>query len=144
MIFQIYLTKSRYLLKIWHSIRQNNFKQIQLDGQKHINFMKSWGLVVLLCIVSVAIAGEKWAVLVAGSNTYANYRHQSDVFHAYQMLIKNNFNPERIITFAYDDIANNVKNPFRGKVFNKPTHNEAGVDVYADVKIDYKGKDVTP
>jgi legumain len=35
-----------------------------------------------------------WAVLVAGSNTYSNYRHQSDVCHAYQILLNNGYLPE--------------------------------------------------
>ena len=30
-----------------------------------------------------ATASDHWAVLVAGSNTYGNYRHQADVAHAY-------------------------------------------------------------
>ena len=30
-----------------------------------------------------AAASDHWAVLVAGSNTYSNYRHQADVAHAY-------------------------------------------------------------
>ncbi len=46
--------------------------------------------------------------------------------------------------FAYDDIANNSRNPFPGKVYNKPSYAQPGVDVYAGVKIDYKGADVTP
>ena len=45
---------------------------------------------------------------------------------------------------AYDDIAKNIKNPFKGKVFNKPSGKDEGVDVYEGVKIDYTGKDVTP
>ena len=52
--------------------------------------------------------------------------------------------PNKIIVFAYDDIANNTRNPFPGKVFNKPTYSDPGVDVYQGVKIDYSGKDVTP
>lgn len=99
--------------------------------------------ILVVCIISLAYA-DKWAVLVAGSNTYANYRHQSDVFHAYSILINKGFDPNKIITFAYDDIANNIKNPYKGKVFNKPTYHEPGVDVYSKVKIDYKGKDVDP
>ena len=47
---------------------------------------------------------------------------------------------ENIILFAYDDIANSRSNPIPGKVFNKPN----GEDVYAGVKIDYSGADVTP
>lgn len=45
---------------------------------------------------------------------------------------------------AYDDIANNAANPFKGKVFNKPTNAQPGVDVYGGCKIDYKGASVTP
>ena len=100
-------------------------------------------LVLVFALLGVAYTAN-WAVLVAGSNTYSNYRHQSDVFHAYQILTRNNFDPEHIITLAYDDIAKNIKNPFKGKVFNKPTGKDEGVDVYAGVKIDYSGKDVTP
>ncbi len=95
---------------------------------------------VLLCLAST----KQWAVLVAGSNTYSNYRHQADVFHAYQTLTNNGFDKENIITLAYDDIANSASNPYKGKVFNKPTYANPGVDVYAGVQIDYKGADVTP
>jgi legumain len=85
-----------------------------------------------------------WAVLVAGSDGFYNYRHQADVFHAYQSLIKKGMNPDNIIVLAYDDIAKDSTNPFPGKVFNKPTYANPGVDVYAGVKIDYKGGSVTP
>jgi len=98
------------------------------------------GLAVLLSLASCA----NWAVLVAGSDGFYNYRHQSDVFHAYQSLIKKGMNKENIIVLAYDDIAKDSSNPFPGKIFNKPTYKDAGVDVYAGVNIDYKGASVTP
>jgi len=85
-----------------------------------------------------------YAVIVAGSNGYWNYRHQADVFHAYHILLKNGMPKENIILFAYDDVANNSNNPFPGQVFNKPSPNAPGEDFYAGVVIDYKGKDVTP
>jgi legumain len=69
-----------------------------------------------------------------------NYRHQSDVFHAYHILLNNGMPAENIIVFAYDDIANDPQNPFPGQVFNHPDGN----DVYAGVKIDYKGEEVNP
>lgn len=106
--------------------------------------MKFISLLVLAACFLYIGNSENWAVLVAGSNTYANYRHQSDIYHAYQILIKNKFNPNRIITLAYDDLAHNLKNPFKGKIFNKPSHKDPGVDVYEGVKIDYTGKLVTP
>ncbi|KER18848.1 hypothetical protein T265_15791, partial [Opisthorchis viverrini] len=64
---------------------------------------------------------------------------QADVYHAYQVVRENNVPPENIITFAYDDIANSRKNPFKGKVFHDYEHE----DVYKGVVIDYRGKDVT-
>ena len=60
-------------------------------------------------------------------------------------MIKNGIPADHIIVMAYDDIAESRKNPFKGKVFNKPTAaGTAGYDVYDGCKIDYKEKDVTP
>nr|GLL23527.1 vacuolar-processing enzyme-like [Ipomoea trifida] len=82
--------------------------------------------------------GTKWAVLVAGSNEYWNYRHQSDVCHAYQLLKKGGLKDENIIVFMYDDIANNEENPRKGVIINSPN----GSDVYAGVPKDYTGEEV--
>ena len=98
-------------------------------------------LTVLLSLILLTfISCDNFAVLVAGSNTYSNYRHQSDVFHHYHILVDRGINPDNIIVFAYDDIARNSRNPFPGKVFNYPN----GKDVYEGVVIDYYGEDVTP
>ena len=85
-----------------------------------------------------------YAVLVAGSNGFWNYRHQSDIFHSYHILISNGIPKENIIVLAYDDIAKNSENPIKGKVFNKPDPSGQGFDVYEGVAIDYKGADVNP
>jgi legumain len=79
-----------------------------------------------------------WAVLIAGSNGWYNYRHQSDISHAYHILLKHGVLPEKIIVLMYDDIAHNPQNPFMGKIYNKPHGN----DVYEGVKIDYRGENV--
>lgn len=104
--------------------------------------MNSFFLFLLLSLLSIIQCNysNNWAVLAAGSNEYWNYRHQSDVFHSYQILIKNGFNPSHIILFAYDDIAYHKENPFQGEIFNNPK----GEDIYQGVIIDYKGQDVTP
>jgi len=97
-----------------------------------------------LAAVTQAVPSDHWAVLVAGSNGWSNYRHQSDTCHAYQILRKNGIPANRIIHIAYDDIARNSQNPFPGKIFNKPTAaGTPGVDVYANCKIDYKGNSAT-
>lgn len=85
-----------------------------------------------------ADAAKHWVVLVAGSNTWSNYRHQADVCHAYQIVKKHGVPEDQIITMMYDDIAHNVENPTKGVVINKP----GGSDVYGGVKIDYKGNNV--
>ncbi|KAM0915446.1 hypothetical protein ACQ4PT_010849 [Festuca glaucescens] len=81
----------------------------------------------------------RWAVLVAGSNGYENYRHQADVCHAYQILKKGGVKEENIVVFMYDDIAHDSQNPRRGVIINHPK----GKDVYAGVPKDYTGDQVT-
>jgi legumain len=95
-----------------------------------------------ICLVLQPVLGDDWAVLVAGSNTWGNYRHQADICHAYQVVHANGIPDERIIMLYYDDIANAAYNPFPGKIYNKPTTG-SGTDVYAGCKKDYTGKDVT-
>nr|AWD84476.1 asparaginyl endopeptidase 3b [Petunia x hybrida] len=82
--------------------------------------------------------GTRWAVLLAGSNSYWNYRHQADVCHAYQLLRKGGLKDENIVVLMYDDIAYNEENPRKGVIINNP----AGEDVYKGVPKDYTGDDV--
>lgn len=98
----------------------------------------------IFALLVAAVCSANWAVLVAGSDGFYNYRHQSDVFHAYHSLVKKGMNPANIIVMAYDDIAKDPLNPFPGKVFNKPSYKDPGQDVYQGVVIDYKGASVTP
>jgi len=84
--------------------------------------------------------GTIWAVIVAGSNGYYNYRHQADAYHAYQIVHSHGVKDENIIIFHYDDIASDPSNPTPGIVINKPN----GPDVYHNVPKDYTGEDVTP
>ncbi|KAE8688975.1 Vacuolar-processing enzyme [Hibiscus syriacus] len=84
------------------------------------------------------VGGTKWAILIAGSNGYWNYRHQADVCHAYQLLRNGGLNDENIVVFMYDDIAFNVENPRPGVIINNPQ----GPDVYKGVPKDYTGIDV--
>ena len=53
--------------------------------------------------------------------------------------MENGIPAEQIIVIAYDDVASCVSNPFRGKLFNKPSKKgETSVDVYQGCNIDYK------
>jgi legumain len=83
-------------------------------------------------------------VIVAGSKDYMNYRHQADACHAFHVVRNKGIPAEHIIVMAYDDIAKDEMNPFRGKLFNKPDPTGAGLDVYEGCDIDYRAKEVTP
>ncbi|XP_024523144.1 vacuolar-processing enzyme [Selaginella moellendorffii] len=84
-------------------------------------------------------SGTRWALLVAGSSGFGNYRHQADVCHAYQLLRSNGLKEENIVVMMFDDIANNTDNPRPGTIINHPQ----GSDVYAGVPKDYTGAAVT-
>jgi len=96
-------------------------------------------LALTFCLAYAADDQPKlWALLVAGSNYWYNYRHQADVCHAYQVLHAHGIPDENIVVMMYDDIANNQQNPTKGVVINHPD----GKDVYKGVPKDYVGKDV--
>ncbi|CAL8283747.1 unnamed protein product [Lota lota] len=84
--------------------------------------------------------GKNWAVIVAGSSGWYNYRHQADACHAYQIVHKNGIPDEQIVVMMFDDLANNENNPTPGVVINRPN----GTDVYKGVPKDYTGDAVTP
>eukprot|EP00058_Branchiostoma_floridae_P009449 XP_002594937.1 hypothetical protein BRAFLDRAFT_130503 [Branchiostoma floridae] len=83
--------------------------------------------------------GVNWAVLIAGSTGWGNYRHQADVCHAYQILHRNGIPDERIVVMMADDLAHNIRNPTKGIIINHPD----GKDVYHGVPKDYTRFDVT-
>lgn len=83
-------------------------------------------------------AGTRWAVLIAGSSGFYNYRHQADVCHAYQLLKKGGLRDENIVVFMFDDIAEDPANPRPGTIMNRPD----GPDVYKGVPKDYTGSHV--
>ncbi|GJV06787.1 ribonuclease H-like domain-containing protein [Tanacetum coccineum] len=77
--------------------------------------------------------GTNWALLVAGLNEHENYRHQADVFHAYQILKRGGLKDENIMVFMYDDIANHRYNPKPGVIINSPKANDVYVGVPKEV-----------
>ncbi|CAF3568370.1 unnamed protein product [Rotaria sordida] len=103
--------------------------------QQFVLFIASFVLLGISCI-----SAANWAVLVAGSNGWYNYRHQADVCHAYQILHKNGIPDSNIIVMMYDDLATNQENPTKGIIINHPN----GKDVYHGVPHDYTRTDVTP
>jgi len=94
-------------------------------------------IISAILTLAFGIAEEtNWAVLVAGSKSWENYRHQADVCHAFQVLHQIGGIPkENIIVMMYDDIAFNDVNPYLGNIINTPY----GRNVYPGVPKDYTG-----
>ena len=91
-------------------------------------------------LLASAFAGN-YAILFAGSDMWYNYRHQADILTIYSKLIANGYQESEIVLCAYDDIAYNRNNPFKGQIFHDMEHSS---NVYpGSEKINYKGDDVT-
>ena len=78
-------------------------------------------------------------MIVATSNGWGNYRHQSDAAAMYQLLKQNGVSDENIILFMIDDISQAMENNPKNSLF----HIADGKNNYRDIEIDYKGVDVT-
>lgn len=82
----------------------------------------------------------KWALLVASSSGWTNYRHQADVLRIYQILKSNGYDDSHIVLVMADDIAENSKNVFPGTIYSRMD----GENVYTDVHVDYHPNDLKP
>lgn len=82
---------------------------------------------------------DSWAVLVAGSDTWRNYRHQSDVLHFYQLLKQRGWDDEHIILVMRDDLAYNERNNYPGAIYAEM----GGVNLYQEVANDYRTDTLT-
>jgi len=80
---------------------------------------------------------KNYALLVAASTSWTNYRHQADVLSIYQMLKKMGYDDDHIVLIVADDLVQNDQNPNKGTVVN---YN--GDDVYKDVVVDYRLADL--
>ena len=95
-------------------------------------------VVSIMMVTTINANSNHWAVLVAGSQGFVNYRHQADVCHAYHLLKKKGIPEDQIIVMAFDDVAFDDENPFPGTLYNK----QDGEDVYNGCNIDYTGHEV--
>lgn len=80
---------------------------------------------------------SNYALLVAASNTWENYRHQADILNIYQILKNLGYDDDHIVLIMEDDLVQNSQNPYKGEVRRYDEKN-----LYENVKIDYKLKDL--
>ncbi len=77
---------------------------------------------------------DRWALLIAASKGWANYRFQADVFAMYQLLKKYGYDDDHIVLICEDDVARHANNPHQGELRISDT----GVNVYDAAAIDYR------
>ena len=82
---------------------------------------------------------DNYAVLVAASEGWQNYRHQADVLGMYHYLKGMGYDDDHIILIMADDIAHNERNPLKGVIRRELD----GENLYEDVQIDYPLGDLT-
>ncbi len=83
---------------------------------------------------------KRWALLVASSKGWDNYRHQVDVLNIYQILKKNGYDDDHIVIIIEDDLAKNANNPEQGVLYSRMD----GVNVYENVQVDYHPSQLNP
>lgn len=82
---------------------------------------------------------DNWALVVAGSKGWINYRHQADALNIYQILKTAGYDDDHIVLIMEDDLASNPDNPKQGSVKRYD-----GQELYTNLKIDYHISDLTP
>ena len=83
---------------------------------------------------------DRWALLIAASKGWANYRFQSDVFAMYQLLRQHGYQDDHIVLICEDDVARHINNPHQGEL----RINDDGASVYDAAAIDYRLNEITP
>lgn len=82
---------------------------------------------------------DQWAVVIATSKTWADYRHQADALAMYQLLKRHGYDDEHIILIMEDNIAYHSRNIYPGIVKVRPD----GENLYENVEVDYNISDIT-
>ena len=76
---------------------------------------------------------KRWALLVAGSSGWINYRFQADVFAMYQILRRHGYPDDHIVVVCEDDLARDRENPHPGELRVR----EDGPNLYEPAAVDY-------
>lgn len=84
------------------------------------------------------VCSDQWALVVASSTGWTNYRHQADALRMYQELKRQGFDDRHIILVINDDLANNPNNPTPG-ILIAPD----GENIYKNVTVDYRTSELS-
>ena len=127
----------------------------ETGSPKEIIIFLSSGLITTFMVLTIAVTlnyvsinkktidplrePQNFALLIATSEGYKNYRHQADIARSYSLLLQAKIPKENIIVFSFDDIANSSYNPFKGELYSINS-NQIPEEYYKNLKIDYSGR----
>lgn len=77
---------------------------------------------------------KRWALLVATSDRWEDYRFQADVLAMYHFLKSSGYDDEHIVLIMEDNLAYNDYNPDQGEIRVEPN----GENLYHNIHVDYK------
>lgn len=83
---------------------------------------------------------DRYAVVMATSTGWNNYRHQADALDIYRMLRKAGYDDAHIVLITEDDLADNPQNPHPGVVHVSPE----GENLHENIINDYRISELTP
>ena len=83
---------------------------------------------------------DRYAVVLATSTGWNNYRHQADALEMYRMLRNAGYDDEHIVLITEDDLADDPQNPHPGVVHVTPD----GENLHANIVNDYRISQLTP
>ncbi|CAO1620052.1 unnamed protein product [Parajaminaea phylloscopi] len=84
---------------------------------------------------------NNWAVLVAASRFWFNYRHMANTLGLYRVVKRLGIPDSQIILMLADDAACDSRNRFPGSIW---ADSDRSLDLYGqEIQVDYKGKEVT-
>lgn len=80
-----------------------------------------------------------YALLIATSESWLNYRHQADILSIYKRLKSFGMDDDHIVLIIEDNLAESPSNPAPGTLIDFD-----GNSIYDNVKVDYKTSDLLP
>jgi len=99
-----------------------------------------WAFLALAAIAHAAHTSN-WAVLVATSRFWFNYRHLANTLSLYRTVKRLGIPDSQILLLLPDDMACNPRNAFSGTVYSNA---DRRMDLYGEnVEVDYRGYEVT-
>ena len=150
---------SRYHCAVTHSIYRHwrlhrgqcvTLEYLSADGSDHtVSSIEEWSTQVQVIQklqdkdtqLSYPTRTGNYAVVVAASSGWSNYRHQADALAMYRLLKQQGYDDDHILLIMEDDIAYHPYNPYQGVVKVTPD----GENLYGkEIQIDYKMSDLSP